>query len=72
MDDGRGDYFLKPGARLTFNAREVQGYSRSSYIYGEAVNVVFGDNHVMIMDFVEFLDVLDQAPNNQVDWDLPF
>jgi len=72
VGDGHGDYFLKPGARLTFNAREVQGYSRSSYMYGTGVNVVFGDNHVMFMDFVEFLEILDEAPNDKVDWNLPF
>lgn len=71
VHDGKGDYFMRPNARNTFRAEELQMYSRASYLYGDGVSVVYGDNFAETVDFMTFFDLIDSPLNRDVDWQLP-
>lgn len=71
VGDGGGDYFLKPNARNDFVADEVVAYSRSGFMHGELVNVVYGDGRVVAMKKDAFRALLSEPKQQGVDWRLP-
>jgi len=69
--DGGPDYFVKPGARDTLDAGELQLYSRAQLAAEGQTAVAFGDNYVMTVSMEEFFEIISEPANAEVDWQVP-
>ncbi|MFG0273737.1 MAG: hypothetical protein ACF8QF_01640, partial [Phycisphaerales bacterium] len=54
--DGGPDYFLKPGARDSLDAGELQLYSRAQMAAEGRTNVACGDNYVLLVTMDQFFE----------------
>ena len=69
--DGGPDYFVRPGARDSLDAGELQLYSRAQMAAEGRTNVAFGDNYVMLVTMDEFFEIISEEANAEVDWQIP-
>lgn len=76
VNDGGGDYFLRPNAPCYFENDVIIAYSRAGYAHdgrslNPSVNAAYADGHVSLMHRDDFHDVLENEKHRDVDWNLP-
>lgn len=64
-------YWLDIPAMETMNSRRIVGYDRGAVARGEYIATLFADGHVEVLAPLRLRDLMDDAPNLGVDFDLP-